>query len=142
LSSIEEEHGVDTLNGEVQRMVEEQVVVAIPRFKFTKASDLPPGLRALGMKLPFEEGKADFSEMTDAKHEALFIRDVFHQAVIVVDEHGAKAAAATHVAPAKDGPPAPPRQAEFIADRPFLFIIRHDPTGLILFVGRVSDPRG
>jgi serpin B len=59
-----------------------------------------------------------------------------------VDEEGTEAAAATAVAVAGTAMPVePPEPKVFEADRPFLFLIRHEPTDLVLFVGRIADPR-
>ena len=52
-----------------------------------------------------------------------------------VDEKGTEAAAATAVVMEEKKPPS------FRADHPFLFVIRHNATGSILFMGRVHDPR-
>jgi serpin B len=64
---------------------------------------------------------------------------VIHAATIEVDEHGTIAAAAT--AMQLDGS-AEPEAAKVVvrADRPFLYLVRHEPTGAVLFVGRVLDP--
>ena len=63
-----------------------------------------------------------------------------HGADIEVDEWGTVAAAVTAFGFAASGPPEP----EFAvrADRPFLYLIRHRPTGLVLFAGQVTDPLG
>jgi serpin B len=86
----------------------------------------------------FNPDKADFSGMTTA--EKLYISAVLHKAFIAVDEKGTEAAAATAVAVAATGIPQKPKVV-FRADHPFIFLIRHRPTGAALFVGRLVDPR-
>jgi len=66
------------------------------------------------------------------------LEDAVHAADIAVDEVGTVAAAATALGFADSGPPEP--EVTVRADRPFLYLIRHQPTGAILFVGRVMDP--
>ena len=117
-----------------------KVRVGIPRFSFSHTMALKDVLASIGMRLPFDIEKADFSRIRDPKDQELFLTDVHHRAFVKIDEKGAEAAAVTlPVAGAKDKGPG--SLSEFIADEPFLFFIRHDPTGLILFMGRVSDPR-
>jgi serpin B len=109
-------------------------VFAMPRFKFRTAVGLVPALRSLGMSDAFG-GSADFSGIDGARD--LSIKDVVHQAMIAVDEKGTEAAAATAVV----GERASAAAGELLTvDRPFLFAIRDDATGTILFLGRVLDP--
>ena len=61
-----------------------------------------------------------------------------HKAVIAVSEQGTTAAAATGTTLTTNGIAIAGRL--LVVDRPFLFFIRHDPTGAILFQGRVLDP--
>ena len=61
-----------------------------------------------------------------------------HATDIAVDEVGTVAAAATALGFEESGPPEP--DVTVRADRPFLYLIRHRPTGAVLFVGRVMDP--
>jgi len=61
-----------------------------------------------------------------------------HAADLEVDEQGTVAAAATALEFPTSGPPVPDLTVR--ADRPFLYLIRHQPTGMVLFVGRVMDP--
>lgn len=118
-------------------MKSEQVSVFVPRFKMTWSADLKDTLIAMGMKETFTPSKADFSGMT--KRAELSIGLVAHKAFVEVNEESTEAAAAT-VAIAEDkGPMVKPR--EFHADRPFVFLIRENATGTILFMGRVADPR-
>ncbi len=113
------------------------VHVALPRFKVAAAQRLREALGAMGMQAAFDGMRADFTGMRTTRD--LVVSEVVHQTWIEVDEKGAEAAAATAVvmklwgAPARD-----PKQ--FRADRPFVFVIRHEPTGLVLFAGRVDDP--
>jgi serpin B len=66
------------------------------------------------------------------------LEQAVHAADIAVDEVGTVAAAATALGFADSGPPEP--DVTVRADRPFLYLIRHQPTGAVLFVGRVMDP--
>ena len=61
-----------------------------------------------------------------------------HGADIAVDEWGTVAAAATAFGFEESGPPEP--ELTVAADRPFLYLIRHRDTGLVLFLGQVTDP--
>jgi serpin B len=78
--------------------------------------------------------RADFSGMTDLKD--LFIGPVFHKAFVAVNEEGTEAAAATAVVMKRL---AIEHETVFRADHPFLFVIRDQITGSILFMGRVAD---
>lgn len=116
----------------------EQVRVVIPKFKFTSKFSLADTFKAMGMKLAFS-GDADFSAMTKA--DRLAISNVIHQAFVEVDEEGTEAAAATAVIMGKGSAQIPndePKQ--FVADHPFIFVIRDTQSGTILFMGRVADP--
>ncbi|MBM4435575.1 MAG: serpin family protein [Chloroflexi bacterium] len=68
----------------------------------------------------------------------MFIQQVVHEGFISVDEEGTEAAAATAVVVGVTS--APSQVVELTVDRPFLFLIRDDQTGTLLFMGRVSDP--
>lgn len=111
------------------------VEMAIPRFSFRTQLGVKPVLRALGMTDAFEGGVADFSGMDGTKN--LFIQDVVHEAFVAVDEKGTEAAAATAVVV---GRTSAPERATFKAERPFLIVIRDNPTGAVLFVGQVMSP--
>jgi serpin B len=122
---------------QVSRCRVREVDVYVPRFSLRRTYDLKAPLRAMGMELPFGL-QADFSGISGRKD--LFISDVIHQAYVDVDEEGTEAAAATVVAMALTAmPPAEPVPV-FRADHPFIFMIRHRPTGMILFAGRVVNP--
>jgi serpin B len=92
-------------------------------------------LKALGMTSAFIPGIADFSGMDGTRD--LSISDVVHRAFIDVAEMGTEAAAATGVGLVSTGIP-PGLWVD--ATRPFLYFLRDQPTGAILFMGRVLDP--
>jgi len=110
----------------------------LPRFTLQSCYDLTRALRAMGFAAAFEQD-ADFSVATDDP-EGLQIDQVIHQAFIRVDEKGAEAAAATAAVILAGGRAEPPK--EFKVNRPFVFMIRDVRTGLIYFIGRVSNPTG
>lgn len=108
--------------------------VRLPKFAFDSGFDLAADLIDLGMSDAFE-GRADFSGLTGDR--TLSISGAVHKAVIVLDENGTVAAAATGFA----GPPSlPPQPLEVVIDRPFLFFIRDVKTRVVLFAGRVVNP--
>lgn len=118
-----------------------EVDVSLPRFKITQQIELNSTLATLGMKTAFDAGDADFSAITGDK--SLFISAAVHKAYIDVDENGTEAAAATAVemmATAAQPRVPPPPPIVFTADHPFLFLIRDNASGAILFMGRVTDP--
>ena len=116
----------------------QMVEVLLPKFKTTSGFQLEKILGSMGMPQAFSRS-ADFSGMTGQRE--LFISAVIHKAFVNVDERGTEAAAATAVVMTRAGPPGP-RPAVFRADHPFLFLIRDNRTGSILFLGRLMNPKG
>lgn len=112
----------------------------LPKFTLTGEFSLSKVLGQLGMGRAFGQG-ADFSGMSDG--DDLFISDVVHKSFIDVFEKGTEAAAATAVTIRTTSMPGvDPEAVSFVADHPFLFLIRHVETGNILFLGRMADPLG
>lgn len=114
-----------------------EVDLQLPKFKIEGASfSLKKALQARGMTDAFDEGKADLSGMTST--ERLHVSDVIHQAFVSVDEAGTEAAAATAVISAGETAIGPALEVVHLTlDRPFLFFVRDNATGAILFLGRV-----
>ena len=105
----------------------------------TRQFELQDTLGAMGMTLAFD-ARADFSGMTGDREFS--ISAAIHRAYIDVNEEGTEAAAATAVVVMRSmmagmQQPAPP---VFRADHPFIFLIRDNRSGGILFMGRVADP--
>ncbi|HWE37502.1 MAG TPA: serpin family protein [Isosphaeraceae bacterium] len=116
-----------------------EVIVLLPRFQVEARFGLNDALAAMGMSQAFDRLRADFSGMVGPPGAS--IDAVVHQAFVAVDEKGTEAAAATAVVMVARSMATPgPQPPVFRADHPFLFLIRDDRTGLILFLGRVVDP--
>jgi serpin B len=137
LAALEKELTAERLAGWLAKMRSDEVEVSLPRFRMTAEFQLKDTLSALGMSQAFSAGEADFSGM-DGKRD-LYLSAVVHQAYVDVNEEGTEAAAATGaiVAEAKAvlNPPV------FRADHPFVFLIRDNRTGSVLFLGRLVDPQ-
>jgi len=113
---------------------EELVHVSIPKFKTEASYSLPKQLNELGMRKVFT-GDADLSGI-DGRRD-LFVSNVIHKAVIEVNEEGSEAAAATAII-VKHGPSVDPPKPVFKADHPFMFFIRDNRNGMILFMGQIN----
>ena len=112
------------------------VKVTLPRFKLESELDLDEPLMQLGMTDMFGRD-ADFSGMTGGTNTGLYVSKVLQKVFVEVNEEGTEAAAATSnifTSRSSRGPP------EFRCDRPFMFLIRDNLTGMILFSGQVTDP--
>lgn len=114
------------------------VALSLPRFHLNTDAELTGSLKRLGMPTAFSED-ANFSRITTSV--GLKIAFVKHAADFTVDEAGTVAAAATVVGVTVKSAHRPPHEAvAFSANRPFLFFLRDDRTGAVLFAGRLTDP--
>lgn len=114
-----------------------QVNLSFPKFEFRTPAGLKDSLIEMGMPVAFDPDAADFSAMSP-DGQNLYIQDVLHEAFISVDEEGTEAAAATAVVVGRTS--APERIVNLEVDRPFMFFIRDNETGALLFMGRVLEP--
>lgn len=121
----------------------EQVDLTLPQFELKSTVPAAKTLQALGMNTPFEP-TADFPKLTSPTYPNVYISDVLHQATVTIDNKGTEASAATAIVVAgisisvETPPPPPPKVV--VADRPFLFAIRDNPTGSVLFIGQIVEP--
>jgi serpin B len=137
IKEVEDTLTTERLNNIISKMQTEQIEVYLPKFRIAWGSfSLNDALIALGMPDAFDRGEkpADFSGINGK--EDIWISDVFHQAFIEVNEEGTEAAVGTGVVLTLGGPILP----VFCADHPFIFIIKDNRTGSILFMGRVMNP--
>jgi len=129
----------ESLSSWLEALKIEEVLVYFPKFEFETGFGLSGILKAMGMTDAFSSSLADFSGIT--LKEKIYISDVFHKTFVAVDEEGTEAAAATAIrAKGARKPEKRPQPKIFKADHPFFFIIRHNTSGAILFIGRVVKP--
>uniref|UniRef100_H0WKU7 Serpin domain-containing protein n=1 Tax=Otolemur garnettii TaxID=30611 RepID=H0WKU7_OTOGA len=112
-----------------------EVKVGLPRFKLEDSYVLNTNLARLGVEDLFNDSKADLSGMSGARD--IFVSKIVHKSFVEVNEEGTEAASAIGVLII---PFCARQETTFIADRPFLFFIRHNPSASILFMGRYSSP--
>ena len=113
------------------------VETAIPKFSYDYDVEMSGALKALGMLLPFDAEKADFSALGHSDSGNIFISRVLHKAYIAVDEKGTKAGAATAVGTNVMSDTVGIYRVTL--DRPFVYAIIDDATGLPVFIGAVTD---
>nr|AIE16052.1 serpin [Lampetra fluviatilis] len=112
-----------------------EVKLHLPRFRLENSYTLNDHLQRLGMSSIFTQGKADFSGIDGTRD--LYVSHVAHKAFVEVNEEGTEAAAATAAIMmmrcARMGP-------VVRADHPFIFFIRENSSGSVLFLGRFASP--
>ncbi|KEH31017.1 serpin-like protein [Medicago truncatula] len=107
----------------------------IPRFKFSSKLESSHMLKDLGVILPFSSG--GLTKMVDSlEGQNLSVSNIFQKCFIEVNEKGTKAVAASTTLFTLGRSTG----LDFIADHPFLFLIREDLTQTILFAGQVFNP--
>ena len=138
LADLEAKLTAENLKLWLAEMQRHEVAVHLPRFKLNFQLDLGDVLKSMGMTLAFTPTQADFSGM-DGKRD-LFIAAVIQKALVEVNEEGTEAAAATGIEVKKSAPPID-SPLVFRIDHPFVFLIRDNQIGTILFLGRVVNPQ-
>uniref|UniRef100_A0A8D0GTD0 Serpin family F member 1 n=1 Tax=Sphenodon punctatus TaxID=8508 RepID=A0A8D0GTD0_SPHPU len=107
-------------------------VLSMPRLQLS--SELALGGTLQEMRLQALFTSPDFSKIAI---KAIKVSHVQHKATLELSENGAGATPATGAEAARLAFP-----LDYHLDRPFLFVLRDDTTGTLLFIGKVLDPRG
>ncbi|NXD30176.1 A2AP protein, partial [Spelaeornis formosus] len=102
--------------------------VKIPKIKLDYQLELNQVLSQMGLRELFTS--PNLQKITE---EPLFVSSVQHQATLELKEDGVEASAATSVMLSRS-------VSAFSLDRPFVFIIFEDETGIPLFIGSVQNP--
>ena len=118
----------------------QKVHIKMPKFKVEYSVTLNDMLNKIGIQQAFVEGGADFTKMLQGGTNSFFIDTVLHKTYIDVDENGTEAAAVTAILVEATAAfePEEPVIKDFIADKPFSYIIRDEDTGEILFMGEYA----
>ncbi|XVE69992.1 hypothetical protein DITRI_Ditri10aG0036000 [Diplodiscus trichospermus] len=112
----------------------------IPRFKISFGFEASEVLKGLGLVLPFSDIGGGLTEMVDSPvGQKLYVSSIFQKSFIEVNEQGTEAAAAAATACGIEFC-CYTKPEDFVADHPFLFLIRENLTGAVLFVGHVLNP--
>ncbi|KAL7169033.1 hypothetical protein ACSBR2_034125 [Camellia fascicularis] len=131
------------LNQEFELWEEEVPELWIPRFKFSFEFEASETIKEMGLELPFMD-VGELTEMVvdggegDELGGGLYLSKVFHKSCIEVNEEGTEAAASTAdiIRFFSKRIPTP----RFVADHPFMFMIREETSGTVLFTGAVLNP--
>ncbi|XBI84419.1 hypothetical protein VPH35_092730 [Triticum aestivum] len=115
----------------------------LPKFKLSFFCSMKKVLESLGLRAAFS-GEADLSDMVDKDSAGndvpLRVEDVFHRAVVEVNEEGTEAAAFTAVMTVLYCWTPPSVPVDFVADHPFAFYIVEEVSRAVVFAGHVLDP--
>jgi len=122
----------------INSKVTANVSAGIPKFKYDFKVELNEPLKNLGLKDAFDDRLADFSNMGSSSGGNIFIGNVLHKTFIQVDELGTKAGAVTKVEIETNS--AMHEDHRIILNRPFLYAIIDNETGLPIFIGTVMNP--
>jgi serine protease inhibitor len=114
------------------------IKIYLPRFEIEFGTSLSTALQHAGLEAIFQPG--DFTNIAAGGGSSLSVSDVVHKVYVKVDEMGTEAAAATAVMMLKSMPMKPPPELFVKFDKPFVFTVVHDTSGLALFSGEVYKP--
>lgn len=131
----------DSINKILISMEYTKTKIKLPKFRYESQYNLNDYLETLGISDAFDAEKADFSKI--AKRQELinlYVGEVSQKCFISLDEEGTDAAALTSVALCGGLPPKVNNPPELYLNRPFIYLIRDDITGIIWFIGRVENP--
>ncbi len=141
MRQFEESLSVQQIQKWTDNLWDQEVIVSIPKFETKTKYSLNNPLISMGMPDVFSSRVADLSGIASTEVVNLYVSQAMQDAYVKINEEGTEAAAVTTVIVTTDSlSPAPPPPPKFIADHPFLFVIQDDESGMILFMGRISNP--
>lgn len=121
------------LNEGISNLKQDGCVVVLPKFKIESSfAGLTETLNQMGIKRIFSSGSGLPANSSVSK--------IIQKAIIIVDEDGTEAAAATAIMMMRCMPRMPAINHEFIANHPFVYLLRNTQTGAIVFMGACTEP--
>ncbi|XP_052084674.1 leukocyte elastase inhibitor A-like [Mytilus californianus] len=136
LKKLESKLSLNTFKNILGGLRTQKTVIKVPKFKIETGYDLIPILKARGMTNIFNRRLANFKNMANV-NRSLYVSTAVHKAFIEVNEEGTEAPRSTVVLPKRGGKK---DFFQFTANHPFIFAIRDNLTGTIIFMGRVVNP--
>jgi serpin B len=115
--------------------------ISLPRFRVEYEATLNDALKALGMGVAFDEGRANFSGMIQMGGQNVYISRVKHKTFAEVNEEGTEAAAVTSTEMRATSMRIEPQRFRMVVNRPFFCAIRDNTSGAVLFMGSIYDPQ-
>ena len=132
LSNEEKQKLIDSLDNANNVEID---TLQLPKFTDAQSIDgLDDILKNMGIQSAYSES-ADFSKIADG----IAVSSVNHKAKVIVDENGTKAAAETDIMIKETAMMPSEETYNFIVDKPFVYVIEDQSTGMILFMGRVNS---
>jgi serpin B len=131
--AVQDKLGSDLMNNIKQEVGMDDVTLTLPSFDFASELALNILLTQMGLTQAFCPA-GDYGGIVE--DGGLCIDQAVHKATITVDEEGTEATAATMVAM----PVSIMEEIKLTVNRPFIFAIVAQESGLILFLGQVLDP--
>ncbi len=139
LNSLVNDIDPDKLEAIFLKMKKTELELQLPKLKLEYGKkQLNDALIRLGMGVAFDRESANFKAIATLDSENLFVSFVDHKAVVEVNEMGTEAAAVTNIGIKLSSMSITTRR--FIVNKPYLFLIRDDRSGLILFIGKIVEP--
>jgi len=123
-------------NMDFSKMKKTLVKLVLPRFSIGTTMRLKTPLKKKGIVMLFDKSKAT---LLGISKDPLYVSQVYHRAYIKIDEKGTEAGAASAIIVNKYRQKKK-RPKLFVANRPFLFVMKDDATGVILFDGIFRKP--
>jgi serpin B len=118
----------------------QRLQLSLPKLDIEVHNPLKELLANQGMEKAFSPNEAEFQSMIEVAGENVYVSDIFQNARIILDEKGTEAAAVTVVDMNVTSAQVPSEPIVFECNKPFLYIIKDDASGAILFVGIVRRP--
>lgn len=131
----------DQISNLLNDKTEKTINLMLPKFEVSFDKTLNDTLKNMGMKLAFDSSQADLSKLGKTVDGAsLYVTLVRQKAVIIVDEKGTEAAAATQVSMESMGAMIETNSIDLYFDQPFIYMLMDMETEVPVFMGIMDDP--